>query len=87
MEELIIPNEFGVGQGGERTAIKYNTLSLLLDAEAEMLSKIFLFCGSQGIISARFGIGSFILIRGSKEFNCSASGIARQIGQLRQKQC
>lgn len=74
--------KFGWVREVERTAIKYNTLSLLLDAALNVV--IFLFVAVRAFIGA-FGIGSFILYQGAvKRFIASASGIARQIGQLRQ---
>lgn len=66
----------------EQVAIRYNSLSILVEAALNMA--VFLFVAAKAFIGV-FGIGSFILYQGAvKRFISAVSGIARQFGTLRQ---
>ncbi len=66
----------------EKVTIKYNFQSILLNAALNLC--IFLFIAAKAFIGV-FGIGSFILYQGTtKRFIDAVSGIATDIGRLRQ---
>lgn len=66
----------------EKVSIKYNFLSILLNAVLNLC--IFLFTAAKAFIGA-FGIGSFILYQGTtKRFITAVSGAAADVGRLRQ---
>lgn len=66
----------------EKLNIKYNFLSILLNSALNLC--IFLFTAAKAFIGV-FGIGSFILYHGAtKRFITAVSGIAADIGRLKQ---
>lgn len=66
----------------EKVTIKYNFLSILLNAALNLC--VFLFTAAKAFIGV-FGIGSFILYQGTtKRFIAAVSGVATNIGRLRQ---
>ncbi|MCI9071800.1 MAG: ABC transporter ATP-binding protein [Lachnospiraceae bacterium] len=73
---------FGWVRELERVTIRYNSLSILVEAALNMA--IFFFVAARAFIGA-FGIGSFILYQGAvKRFISAVSGMASQFGALRQ---
>ena len=66
----------------ERVTVRYNFLSILLNAALNLC--VFFFTAAKAFIGV-FGIGSFILYQGTtKRFITAVAGIAADIGRLRQ---
>ncbi len=73
---------FGWVRELEQITIRYNSLSILVEAALNMA--VFLFVAAKAFIGV-FGIGSFILYQGAvKRFISAVSGMAGQVGALRQ---
>ena len=73
---------FGWVRELEQITIRYNSLSILVEAVLNMA--VFLFVAAKAFIGV-FGIGSFILYQGAvKRFISAVSGMAGQVGALRQ---